>query len=173
MSAPIAAAVTSAVRADTATASRTGRCALADVPAGAVLAAAEVIPSYDYCGEDGNKAPRLEGLWHGHPVPDLDVSREGSRFWAEVKTKDHANHFHKTGTDEHGIDLRLAQHYHTVEVISGTPCWLFIYEESTRWLLAQRFDRLVRSRIGTHNGTKIINYPRDLFRQLEQIEGGA
>lgn len=135
-----------------------------------------VIPSYDYAGENGDKAPRLQGLWTGHPVPDLDVSKEGYRFWAEVKTKAAPNIWRgpkpwgESNTPEHGIDLSLAQHYRMVEIISGSPAWLFIYEESSRWLLAQRFAVLGKSRIGTCNGKKMINWPRASFRELDRIE---
>src|SRR5579859_7467257 len=78
-----------------------------------------VIPSYDYAGEDGDKPPKLQSMWRGHPVPDLDVSRDGIRFWVEVKTKKEAVLWRKTNELRHGIERRLLEHYQTVEAISG------------------------------------------------------
>jgi hypothetical protein len=129
-----------------------------------------VIPSYDYSGENGDKAPRLEGLWTGHPVPDLDVARNGNRFWVEVKTKEEPVIWLKTGEQRHGIDLRLLEHYQTVQVISGSPCWLFIYEELSCWLLGQLLDRLGEPSIGTINGKRVAFWNRALFRELDRIE---
>lgn len=132
-----------------------------------------VIPSYDYTGENGNKAPRLQGLWIGHPVPDLDVSRNGNRFWVEVKTKANPVLWRKTGEWRHGIDARLLEHYRTVEALTGCPCYLFIYEESTGWLLCQLLNELGEPSMGTDRGTLMAYWARRCFRQLEQIDGGA
>jgi hypothetical protein len=128
-----------------------------------------VIPSYDYSGEDGDKAPLLQGLWEGYPVPDLDVARNGNRFWVEVKTKERPVEWRKTGELRHGIELRLLQHYRTVQTISGSPCWLFIYEESTRWLLAQTLGQLGQPSIGTDRGTPMAYWARVCFRELDRI----
>lgn len=128
-----------------------------------------VIPSYNYSGSDGDKAPKLEGLWHGHPVPDLDVSRNGNRFWVEVKTKEKAVLWRMTGELRHGIEFRLLEHYKTVQMISGSPCWLFVYEESTHWLLAERLDVLGEPHTGTDRGRKMAYWPRCRFRQLDRI----
>ena len=46
-----------------------------------------VIPSYDYSGEDGCKAPRMQGVDSWFTLPDLDIARNGKRFWVEVKAK--------------------------------------------------------------------------------------
>lgn len=129
-----------------------------------------VIPSYDYAGSDGSKAPRLAGLWAGYPIPDLDVSRNGNRFWVEVKTKEAPVLWRKTNELRHGIELRLLEHYQTVEVISGSSCYLFIFEELTRWLLCQRLSELREPSIGTDRGTRMAYWPRARFRELEQLE---
>ena len=34
-----------------------------------------VVPSYDYTGSDGEKAPRMYGASRSYIIPDLDVSR--------------------------------------------------------------------------------------------------
>jgi len=119
-----------------------------------------VIPSYDYAGEDGDKAPKLQGYRVGHPVPDLDTAKEGKRRWVEVKSKTSANHRYTTDTYEHGIDLPLFQHYQTVQAITGTPVWLAIYEEDTGFLIGNAIDALGKPRIGTSNGKKIANWDR-------------
>jgi hypothetical protein len=128
-----------------------------------------VIPSYDYAGENGDKAPKLQGLWTGYPVPDLDVCRNGNRFWVEVKTKKEPTLTWKTGSLDHGIDYRLVEHYRTVQLISGCPCWIFIYEELSCWLIAQRLDTLGDPRVATSLGKRMAYWPRASFRELERI----
>lgn len=102
-----------------------------------------------------------------HPVPDLDIARLGTRRWVEVKTKKLGGFlWRKTGKLQHGINLRLLEHYQTVQEITGSECWIAIYEETTRALLAQTINRLGPPRIGTNNGTQIANWDRDKFIQL-------
>ena len=79
-----------------------------------------VIPSYDYSGQDGTKAPRLQGLLAGYAIPDLDVCRGGDRMWVEVKVKGGATYHRLTDTFEHGISLRLYRHYLEVQRLTGT-----------------------------------------------------
>lgn len=128
-----------------------------------------VIPSYDYAGDDGNKAPRLQGLGIGHAVPDLDVARDGKRHWVEVKSKDHANPWrshHPWGspnTLEHGVDYGNYLDYLNVKRITGDEVWIAIYEEDTRQLLAAEISTLGQPRVGTWLGKKIANWPRDRF----------
>jgi hypothetical protein len=131
-----------------------------------------LIPSYDYAGENGDKAPKLQGTWCGYPVPDLDCARNGDRFWVEVKTKGEPAFWRKTGELRHGIELRLLESYQSVELITGTPCWLFIYEESSRWLLAQLLGKLASPSIGTDRGRKMAYWSRSIFRPLEQLTAG-
>ena len=101
-----------------------------------------VIPSYDYSGEDGDKAPKLEGRHDAFPVPDLDVSKRGLRYWAEVKTKAAATYTRATRRLEHGIPLRHYQAYRKVPEITGCDVWLFVYEEDTGEVLCGRLDDL-------------------------------
>jgi len=133
-----------------------------------------IIPSYDYAGENGDKPPRLQGLWHGYPVPDLDVCKKGDRFWVEVKSKKSAVEWQKTGELRHGVELRLLEHYRLVTTISGSPCWLFIYEENTSWLLSQALHVLGRP-VSTGNdrrGKTIAFWNRTQFIELERITAG-
>ncbi len=125
-----------------------------------------VIPSYDYAGPDGDKPPRLQGFKVGYPVPDLDVARAGVRRWVEVKTKREAVFWRKTREWRHGIELRLLEHYRTVEVITGTECWIAVYEESTGDLLAQAIGELGTPSVGTDRGHRMAYWPRARFRRL-------
>lgn len=129
-----------------------------------------IIPSYDYAGPDKDKPPRLQGFKVGYAVPDLDVSREGVRRWVEVKTKWEAVLWRRTNELRHGIDLRLLQHYQTVETITGTECWIAVYEESTGALLVQAIRKLGTPSIGTDRGNKMAYWPRARFIHLHTFE---
>ena len=128
------------------------------------------MPSYDYSGEDNNKAPRLQGLAHGLAIPDLDVSKDGRRFWVEVKTKTRSNEYRKQGILKHGIHVSHFEQYLEVERITGTAVWLVIYEESTGALLSQRLSELAkvadfdRRPVMARGG--MVYFPRDSFINL-------
>lgn len=133
-----------------------------------------VIPSYDYSGDDGNKAPRLQGLKAGHAVPDLDTARDGCRRWIEVKSKGRANPRHdsywgRPEVLEHGIDLGNYLDYLEVKRITGDEVWIAIYEENTGCLLGAEIGTLGDPRVGKCNGKKIANWPRDRFRVLATL----
>jgi len=124
-----------------------------------------VIKSYDYSGKDGNKAPRMFGAMQSYILPDLDVARNGKRWWAEVKYKDHPNLWRKTNTLEHGIDKRHYDHYLRVQSETGCHVWLFVFEESSQIVLAESLDRLGEPRFGWQYGHGgMVNWPRDRFR---------
>jgi len=134
-----------------------------------------VIPSYDYSGEDGNKAPRLQGLLRGFAVPDLDVSRDGRRRWVEVKSKERANIWRSSqpwgrpNVHEHGIDYSNYLDYLEVKRITGAPVWIAVYEENTGCLLGAEIDALGKPRLGSWLGKPIANWPRDKFRVITRF----
>lgn len=135
-----------------------------------------VIPSYDYSGDDRNKAPKLQGASEGFPVPDLDVCKSGDRRWVEVKTKTAADFTYKTGQWEHGIEHY--DDYVRVAAETGTEAWLAIYETSTGDLLAQSFAGLGEPRRSTLHGKRMAYWPRSRFMHLhtfppEEIERAA
>jgi hypothetical protein len=134
-----------------------------------------VIPSYDYAGSDGEKAPKLQGFREGHPVPDLDVARGGVRKWVEVKSKSYSPFWGKGQCHVHGIDLPLLQHYQTVEQITGTDCWIAIYEEDTGSLLCQSLSELGKPMsTGTDGrGKRIAYWRRDSFLLLHAFDPSA
>lgn len=127
-----------------------------------------VIPSYDYSGEDGDKAPKLEGLREGFPVPDLDIAKDGTRRWAEVKTKASAIYTRITKRLEHGIPLRHYRSYQKVQKVTGCEVWLFVCEEDTGEVLCAKLDYLqCHARI--YDGSKMSRggmafFPRDAFQ---------
>lgn len=137
-----------------------------------------VIPSYDYSGADGDKAPRLQGLKEGFAVPDLDVARDGCRRWVEVKSKGRANEWRKAepwgrpNVPEHGIDYRNYEHYLEVKRQTGDEVWIAIYEEDTGILLAAEVEALGKPRVGTWN-RRIANWPRERFRELTRFPQSA
>lgn len=140
-----------------------------------------VIPSYDYAGEGGDKAPRLQGIEEAFPVPDLDVCRGprarfgAERRWVEVKTKEAASFTRKTGRYEHGIEHY--DDYMRVATLTGTEAWLAVHETTSIHthelygvagaLLIQSFANLGpprRSRIYGWNTAKPMAYwPRESF----------
>ena len=126
-----------------------------------------VVPSYDYSGEDGNKAPRLQGATQAFVLPDLDVARDGIRRWAEVKSKSSATLTRKLGRYEHGIPLRHFRSYQEVQRITGAETWLFIYELDSHAVLWARVDDLAKHcRIyegDKMGGGPMVFFPRDSF----------
>ena len=101
-----------------------------------------VIPSYDFTGSDGQKAPRLMFSAHGLVIPDLDVSKDGIRSWLEVKT------YHGPARNEredclvHGIERRLFDQYLGVEQATGTPVWIGVLEYLSGEFLIARLRSL-------------------------------
>jgi len=136
-----------------------------------------VVPSYDYAGEDGNKAPKMEGARVSYVLPDLDVSKNGSRYWVEVKTKGAATLHRKTGRLEHGISKRHYEHYQQVQAISGCPVWLFVVEEDDGLVLCERLDVLSKG-ARFYEGPKMgwagmVFFPRSAFRVYGRCEEAA
>jgi hypothetical protein len=132
-----------------------------------------VIPSYDYSGEDGNKAPKMAGKHSAYVLPDLDVAQNGKRLWAEVKTKAEPTLHRKTGTLEHGISLRHFREYKQIETITGCAVYLFVYEECSGDLLmkplgeesqGRAYDGKVMGRGG------MIFWPRASFKLVARVQ---
>lgn len=101
-----------------------------------------VIPSYDYTGTDGDKAPRMQAYRDSYVVPDLDVARGGQRAWIEVKTKTIPVFFRATQQERHGIEQRLWRDYEAVQRETGDPVFLFVIEQNSGTILCERMDRL-------------------------------
>jgi hypothetical protein len=127
-----------------------------------------VIPSYDYAGEDEHP-PRMEGPQAAtYILPDLDVCKSGDRRWAEVKTKTAPSMGRISGELEHGIPLRHFAHYQAVQRESGSPVYLFIFEEASRKLIYCKFDELGAGRVSNGAGMGgMIYWLRRQFRELQ------
>ena len=134
-----------------------------------------VIPSYDFSGPNDDKAPKLQGLGNGFVLPDLDISRNGKRKWAEVKTKDEATFTRITQKLEHGIPLRHFRDYKIVREITGCEVFLFVYEIRTGDILYASLDNpdfLATKRIYKGNKMSLggmIFWPREAFGVLCNI----
>lgn len=120
-----------------------------------------VIPSYDFSGEDGDKAPKMQGLRERIVIPDLDVSRGGVRRWVEVKTKEKPDFTYTTQTWDHGIEHY--DDYLRVQEETGSEAWLAIYETSTGELLMQSLRELGKPRRSRMNGRPMAYWPKEKF----------
>ena len=150
-----------------------------------------VIPSYNYSGEEGNKAPRLQGALRAYVIPDLDCARDGVRNWVEVKTKtaatltydpmeirpysfQEAREMGLPGRLEHGISERHANSYAEVQRITGDQVLLVIYERSTGdvlWATLEAWLDGRRSimRKGSHSEGAMLYLARDAMRLLGHL----
>lgn len=128
-----------------------------------------VIPSYDYSGQEGDKAPKMQGAVAAFVIPDLDIAKLGERRWAEVKTKKEPTLYKKTNVLEHGIPLRHFEDYKKVQAETGCEVWLFVYEELSRDVLCLKLNDLGDGRKYTGNKMSrggMIFWPRSKFRKL-------
>jgi hypothetical protein len=133
-----------------------------------------VIPSYDYAGENGDKAPRMFGLRSRHALPDLDVAKGGRRKWVEVKTKTRSTLHRITQRVEHGLEERLWDDYTKVQSETGNEVYLAIYELSTDTLLMAPIDTLrPLARRSMWGRRKMIYFPRDAFTPYERKARGG
>jgi hypothetical protein len=130
------------------------------------------VPSYDYTGTNGDKAPRLFGFAERFPIPDLDVCKDGRRFWFEIKTKGKPTPTRITGTIDHGIDTRLIDAYQKVQKHTGCPVWIGIYEENSGDLLVALLDDLPL-RQGTGAGAHMSYFPRDALQLVANFGAAA
>jgi len=101
-----------------------------------------VIPSYDYSGEENDKAPKLQGPLEDYVIPDLDVSKNGERRWVEVKSKAGAVLHRKSGDYVHGIPKRHYKSYIEVAKITGCEVWIAVCEENTGDILVANLSSL-------------------------------
>lgn len=132
-----------------------------------------ILPSYDYSGEDGNKAPKLQGFDASYVIPDLDAAKDGTRVWVEVKTKSEPVLYRKTNELRHGIDARHFWQYRICQKITGCSVFLVIVELSTRALLCAPLSKLIdkaEAGSGTRWGEKMVFWPRDAFKEIGFVQ---
>lgn len=85
-------------------------------------------------------APMLRSDGEDLIRPDYLVMKGGQRVWIEVKGKSDSLPFE--GISRHGIERRNFEDYQKVADVSGNPCWLFIYEQSTGVVLCEDVCKL-------------------------------
>jgi hypothetical protein len=121
--------------------------------------------SSDLSGPFGGQAPRLHGRHGWLVLPDRQAFKAGVRRWAEVKRKATAT-FHRVSNEwEHGFAQRLWNHYEAVESETGTPLWLFVYEDNTGCLLHGILGDLAPSHI--YDGNKMDRGGTVFFRRSD------
>jgi hypothetical protein len=96
---------------------------------------AVVLRSSDFTGPGTGSAPRLHGQAGEPIIPDRQAFKDGGGRWAEVKRKKSATHHHISDEWEHGFARRLWLEYIDVEVRTGIPVDVFVYEDNTGCLL--------------------------------------
>lgn len=75
--------------------------------------------------------------------PDFMVSRRGRSVWIEVKAKQKPVQWNGEDPGErHGINKKNYDHYIRATSVTGSPCWMFLYELSTGLLLCQDLSTL-------------------------------
>lgn len=104
----------------------------------------KVLPTYDYSGQQDNKAPKLESLQPEHSlvVPDLFCIKRGRIRWVEVKLKSEAPMYRKLNRRQTGFSRRLWDHYNKVQEESGAEVILVFVHEKEREVRAARLDTL-------------------------------
>lgn len=132
-----------------------------------------VIPSYDYHGGD-EKPPRMDGPGGAFCLPDLDVCRNGTRRWVEVKYKKRATWYRNGRQLEHGINLWLFNHhYKRVCEQSGDELYIAIHEGATDRLLVRKADELRPLAREYHGGgmgrAGMVFFPRSQLQGLAVI----
>jgi hypothetical protein len=102
-----------------------------------------VSPTCDQLGQNGIKAPMLEGPFTGYRLPDLDVMGNGDSFWIEAKYKTKITRYRNNGGElQHGIDWPNWCDYLKVCEISGRRGFLILGEGETAEIIAAPFSRL-------------------------------
>lgn len=136
-----------------------------------------IFPASDYSGQNGDKAPKIQGADDEIISPDLGLVRPGRLMrWAEVKAKGGPTFTILTQQWEHGIGLRKYFQYLKFQEKVGAPVWLFILEENTQTLLFQSLDVLGYGRV--YSGDEMdkggmMFWPRTAFQcvVLDEIPG--
>lgn len=100
------------------------------------------VPSYEFTGKNGDKAPRACRLAEGLVLPDIDCYRDGERFWVECKHYYQAAFNRSLQIQVHGIKRRHYQDYLEIQSQSGSEVWLFVLESKTGDVICQSLSKL-------------------------------
>lgn len=102
----------------------------------------KILPSYEYTGKRGDKAPKLQGKYGKNIVPDLLVFRKQKQMWVEVKTKKSFDYSRGYKINTHGIERRCYDDYLKVEKETGIDVWLVVCEIETSDVLVAKLSSL-------------------------------
>jgi hypothetical protein len=139
-----------------------------------------IIRSYDYNGDD-NKSPRMFSIADDNVLPDLDCSKNGERYWIEVKRYSTSPINRALGEKVHGLKRRLYNDYIIVENKTGNKVFLVICEEDTGIILKARLKALTKydcmcssCKNGNHNNCKApikdsVYFLRKEFKIMDKI----
>lgn len=102
-----------------------------------------ILPSYDYSGLANDKAPRLVCGKEWLVLPDLQAYHwQHKPKWFEVKVKEQAIVYRKTGDLETGIATRHLRDYRRVKALTKTDVWLTFVHEKEGVVRRQEIDDL-------------------------------
>ena len=134
-----------------------------------------VVPTYNYSGEDGKKAPKALAI--GGPayvLPDLQLLRDGQVRWVEVKTKAKPLQWRNPQRKEHGVEERHFLDYIEIQRVSGAPVYICIFEQNSGEVLISPIDTLMgwerRGRLHGHYGPWMVNWPRSYFSPFDATD---
>ena len=116
--------------------------------------------------EEDPGAPSLYiGEWK-IALPDLDVVKDGKRFWIEVKAKTRPVFYRKTGQYRHGFELSRWNSYKRIEQEMGSPVFIVVHEQDMDNLLVQSVKKLKTVAIpGEGRQKSFVYFPRSSFFQ--------
>jgi hypothetical protein len=127
-----------------------------------------IIRSYDYVGDD-NKSPKMFSKKINFVLPDLDISKNGKRFWVECKHYTHTPLNRKYNIYVHGIKKRHYNHYLNVQNETGNLIYLFIKEIEHNCILYAQLDQLKTydCQCGRCNNNCLIYFNREDFKEIK------
>lgn len=113
-----------------------------------------VLPTYDFSGSNGDKAPRLMGAHEHLVIPDLLATHpDKGNSWYEVKLKENADLYRKTNTLVTGCALRHYRDYQRVKALTKAPVYLVFIHEKENTVVTGEIDTLPYSH--TYDGDKM------------------
>lgn len=125
-----------------------------------------VVPTYDFCGKDDDKAPKLlaPSGKSALVLPDLQCFRDGEHRWLECKYKTHADLYRRGDYRVTGISLRLFQHYQLVERATGARVILAFLHEREREIRGASLRELKAHHSHDYTGTKMGRHGMRFWR---------
>lgn len=129
-----------------------------------------IIRSYDYIGNGDNKSPKLFNKLLNRVLPDLDISKDGKRFWVECKHYTHTPFNRRYNIFVHGIRKKHYDHYIEVEKRTGCEVFLFIKEIEHSCILYAKLNELktYNCQCGHCNEKCLIYFNRSDFKEINK-----